>query len=87
MNVLLRFSCIFPQQSIDERSYSQEERGYYQLWSKHQPGRRPSGPSSDGKWVFVDPHILSTPIIADFSDNGKVDELIVVVNFYFMSDR
>ncbi|XP_058942673.2 uncharacterized protein [Pocillopora verrucosa] len=53
------------------------------FWSKYHPGRRPSGLSSDGISVFVDPHILSTPLITDFNGDGTEDELVIVTNFYF----
>ncbi|RMX45877.1 hypothetical protein pdam_00024097 [Pocillopora damicornis] len=46
------------------------------FWSKYHPGRRPSGLSSDGISVFVDPHILSTPLITDFNGDGTEEELV-----------
>lgn len=47
----------------------------------------PSGLSKDGSQVYVDAHILSTPIIADFNSDGVENELIVAVNFYFDQKR
>lgn len=47
----------------------------------------PSGLSSDGVHVYVDAHILSTPVIADFNQDGLENELIVAVNFYFDETR
>lgn len=81
------FFTVVRQQSGEERHFAQQGGEYNKLWSKYQPGRRPSGPSADGKWVFVDPHVLSTPVIADFSGSGNENELIVTVNFYFSKDR
>lgn len=43
----------------------------------------PSGLSADGVHVYVDVHILSTPVIADFNQDGLENELIVAANFYF----
>lgn len=57
------------------------------FWSKYHPGRRPSGLSSDGISVFVDPHILSTPLITDFNGDGTEEELVIVTNFYFEEER
>jgi hypothetical protein len=34
------------------------------------------------KYVYIDAHILSTPIIRDLDDDGK-DELILSVSYYF----
>lgn len=51
--------------------------------SKYYPGIRPSGLSSDKSTVFVDPHILSTPFIADFNNDGLEEELVIAANFYF----
>lgn len=56
---------------------------YQTFWSKYHLGVRPSGVSADGVSVFVDPHILSTPFITDFNDDGSEDELVIATNFYF----
>ena len=55
--------------------------------SKYYPGIRPSGLSSDKSTVFVDPHILSTPFIADFNNDGLEEELVIAANFYFEEER
>ena len=53
------------------------------LWSRYQPGVRPSGLSMDGLSVYIDPHILSTPLIMDFDGDGSDEELVLPVNYYF----
>lgn len=76
-------------------SFNQEQQwvpntstGYSDVfWSKYHPGIRPSGLSKDKSTVFVDPHILSTPFIADFNDDGSEEELVIAVNFYFEEKR
>ncbi|XP_032219619.2 protein DEFECTIVE IN EXINE FORMATION 1 [Nematostella vectensis] len=57
------------------------------LWSQRHPGRCPSGVSTDGVWVYVDPHVLSTPVITDFNNDGHENELVAAVNFYFGHER
>ena len=57
------------------------------FWSKYHRGVRPSGLSSDGTSVFIDPHILSTPSIADFNGDGSEEELVIITNFYFEEKR
>ena len=37
-------------------------------------------------FVMVDTHILSTPVIGDFSGNGVNSDLIIPVNYYFDTD-
>jgi len=55
----------------------------YTFWSKYHPGVRPSGLSTDGSAVYIDPHILSTPFITDFDGDGSEEELVIATNFYF----
>ena len=35
----------------------------------------------------MDPHILSTPYVTDFSGDGSDNELVIVANFYFENKR
>ncbi|XP_022800221.1 protein DEFECTIVE IN EXINE FORMATION 1-like isoform X1 [Stylophora pistillata] len=70
----------------DEQLYSNSSSDYGpgdSFWSKYHPGIRPSGLSTDGISVFVDPHIISTPLITDFNADGTEEELVIVANFYF----
>jgi hypothetical protein len=54
------------------------------LYSRHQPGDRPAGlDPKDDSFVFVDPHVLATPVIADTNEDGREHELIVPVSYYF----
>jgi hypothetical protein len=54
------------------------------LYSHHQPEERRSGLSqSDSNKVFVDPHILATPIIIDSNGDGLRDEMILPISYYF----
>ncbi|XP_019857511.1 PREDICTED: protein DEFECTIVE IN EXINE FORMATION 1-like isoform X2 [Amphimedon queenslandica] len=54
------------------------------LYSRHQPGERPSGlDPKDETYVFVDPHILATPVVADIDGDGDENELVLPVSYYF----
>ena len=53
------------------------------LFSKYQHKRRPSGVTEDPSFVFIDPHILATPVLADMNGDGVTDELVVPVSYYF----
>ena len=54
------------------------------LYSRHSPDKRPSGlDPSDPEYVFVDPHVLATPTIADTNGDGAADELVLPVSYYF----
>ena len=54
------------------------------LYSRHSPDKRRSGlDPSDPDYVFVDPHVLATPTIADTNGDGVADELVVPVSYYF----
>lgn len=57
------------------------------FWSKYHKGVRPSGLLSNSTSVYIDPHILSTPIITDFDGDGSEEELVIVTNFYFEEKR
>jgi len=39
-----------------------------------------------GNFIFVDAHILATPVVADLDNDGN-DELIIPVSYYFDSLR
>jgi hypothetical protein len=39
-------------------------------------------PPADNEHIFIDAHVLHTPVIADL-DGDKHDELIVPVSYYF----
>ena len=54
------------------------------LYSRHQPGKRPSGlDPKDEQYIFVDPHVLATPTIADIDGDGEDNELVVPVSYYY----
>ena len=57
------------------------------FWSKYHKGVCPSGLLSNSTSVYIDPHILSTPIITDFDGDGSEEELVIVTNFYFEEKR
>ena len=87
-NLMSVFVCLFvfkkkQWNSNTSDSYSSADS----IWSKYHPGVRPSGLSSDGSSVYIDPHILSTPVIMDFNGDGTEEELVVVINFYFEETR
>lgn len=78
----------YPNPVKKQQWISNASTGYNDIfWSKYHPGIRPSGLSKDKSTVFVDPHILSTPFIADFDDDGSEEELVIAVNFYFEEKR
>ena len=54
------------------------------LYSRHSPDKRPSGVDpKDPEYVFVDPHVMATPTIADVNGDGSADELVLPVSYYF----
>lgn len=54
------------------------------LYSRNQPERRPSGVDpTDPTYVYVDPHILATPTLADTDGDGLRNELVIPVSYYF----
>ncbi len=54
------------------------------LYSTNQPEPRPSGVDpSDSEYVFVDPHVLATPTLADLNGDGVRNELVLPVSYYF----
>ena len=68
--------------------YSEYESRYGRysdpLFSYHQPEKRLSGlDPTNPEYVYVDPHILATPTIADTDDDGVENELVVPVSYYF----
>ena len=54
------------------------------LYSRHTPNKQPCGVDpNDPDFVFVDPHVLATPTIADTNGDDEADELVVPVSYYF----
>ena len=54
------------------------------LYSRHQLDKRASGlDPSDEEYVFVDPHIMATPTLADTNGDGVINELVIPVSYYF----
>ena len=58
------------------------------LYSRHETTPRPSGiDPKDPNYVYIDPHVLATPLIADVDGNGGHTELVVAVSYYFDAYR
>ena len=38
---------------------------------------------SDPSFVYIDPHVLATPVLVDFDGNGVTSELILPVSYYY----
>ena len=54
------------------------------LYSRHQKENFIRGlDPRDQEMVFVDPHVLATPTLADTNGDGFTDELVVPVSYYF----
>ena len=54
------------------------------LYSRHAPNKRPCGlDPNDPEYVYVDPHVMATPTIADTNGDNKQDELVVPVSYFF----
>ena len=54
------------------------------LYSRHQRGNFIAGlDPTDPEIVYVDPHILATPTLADTNGDGSINELVVPVSYYF----
>ena len=54
------------------------------LYSRHETAPRQTGIDPfDQNFVYVDPHILATPTIADTDGDGVYAELVVSVSYYF----
>lgn len=54
------------------------------LYSRHEMTSRPAGiDPDDNDYVFVDAHVLATPIITDTNGDGIFAELVVPVSYYF----
>ena len=70
--------------SSRRNSTSYSESNEDPLYSRRQPKPRPSGVDpSDRTFVFVDPHVLATPVIGDLNDDGMSDEMVIPVSYYF----
>lgn len=70
------------------RPYSDFESRYGRysdpLYSRFSPKKRPCGlDPNDQEFVFVDPHVMATPTIADLNGDNKADELVLPVSYYF----
>lgn len=68
--------------------YSEYESRYGRhadpLYSKSQPEKRPSGiDPNDPSYVFVDPHVMATPVLTDLDRDGIENELVIPVSFYY----
>ena len=68
--------------------YSEYESRYGRhadpLYSKSQPEKRLSGiDPSNPDYVYIDPHVMATPVLADLNRDGIENELVVTVSFYF----
>lgn len=68
--------------------YSEYESRYGRhadpLYSKSQSEKRPSGVDpNDQAYVYVDPHVMATPVLTDLNGDGIENELVVPVSFYF----
>lgn len=68
--------------------YSEYENRYGRhadpLFSKSQPEKRPSGVDPNNPdYVYVDPHVMATPVLADLNRDGIENELVVPVSFYY----
>ncbi len=46
------------------------------------PSPQASHPGTEGEFVWVDPHIMTTPAIADIDGDGH-DELVVAVSYFY----
>ncbi len=54
------------------------------LYSRHETTPRLSGiDPKDPNYVYVDPHVLATPLIADTDGDGTHTELVIPVSYYF----
>ena len=54
------------------------------LYSRHQRGNLVTGVDPGNQdTVFIDPHVLATPILADTNGDGHMNELVVPVSYYF----
>ena len=38
-------------------------------------------------YVAVDPHILATPVLTDLNNDGRLEEMIIPVSYYFDVDQ
>lgn len=54
------------------------------LDSRHEYAEWRSGVNErDEGEVFVDPHVLATPLLTDTNGDGSRDELVIPVSYYF----
>jgi len=38
---------------------------------------------NDPSFVYVDAHVLATPVLVDINEDGMTSELVIPVNYYF----
>ena len=58
------------------------EEGYgRELW-EDEAYYRPPGPPVGKEWVWVDPHLMTTPSIGDIDGDGH-DEMVLAVSYFF----
>lgn len=56
------------------------------LYSRYYPNDRVSGiDPTDSDYVYIDPHVLATPVLCDMNNDGYKNELVVPVSYYFDS--
>lgn len=54
------------------------------LYSRHDAHPRRAGVDpADPDYVFVDPHVLATPVITDIDGDGTYSDLVVAVSYYY----
>ena len=39
--------------------------------------------NTDPSFVYIDPHVLATPVLVDLDGNGVTSEMILPVSYYF----
>lgn len=63
------------------------EEGYAgrELW-EDEDYYRAGAPPLGKEWVWVDPHLLATPSIADIDGDGN-DEMVMAVSYFFDKDH
>ena len=53
------------------------------LYNILQPYNRSGVDKNDPSFVYVDAHVLATPVLVDFNGDGVTSELVVPVSYYF----
>ena len=39
--------------------------------------------NTDPSFVYIDPHVLATPVLVDLDGNGVTSELILPISYYY----